>query len=218
MVGNNWDIVLKNVWESENFKKFYSIIKKEYQTKTIYPEEKNIFNSLKFTSYDKVKVVIVGQDPYHQKGQAHGLAFSVQRGVKIPPSLVNIFKERKDDLGIPPSAHGDLTKWAKEGVLLLNSVLTVEEGKAGSHENIGWKLLTDHIIKILNKKDTPIVFILWGNYAKNKKGLITNPNHFIIESGHPSPFSANLFLRTRPFSKANEFLKSKGIKEINWES
>jgi uracil-DNA glycosylase len=217
MIGNDWDEVLKVIWNSEGFKKFYHIIENEYNTKTIYPPKDHIFNALKLTPYKNVKVVIVGQDPYHGEGEAMGLSFSVNKDIKIPPSLQNIYKELNDDLGIPISGKGDLTKWAKEGVLLLNAVLTVEKDKAASHRGKGWELLTDYIIKILNQKEEPIVFILWGNFAKEKAKYITNPKHLIIKSAHPSPLSAyNGFFGSKPFSKTNEFLKKNNLKEIDW--
>ena len=217
MIGNDWDNKLKIIWESEGFKKFYKIIENEYKTKTIFPPKDYIFNALKLTPYSNTKVVIVGQDPYHGEGEAHGLSFSVQEGIKIPPSLQNIYKELKDDLGIPIASKGDLTKWGREGVLMLNAVLTVEKDKPASHRNLGWELLTDYIIKILNQKEEPVVFILWGNFAKEKAKYITNPNHLIITSPHPSPFSARSgFFGSRPFSKTNNYLKSKNIKEIDW--
>ena len=176
-----------------------------------------MFNALKYTPYSKVKAVILGQDPYHGKGQAHGLSFSVLEGIPKPPSLKNIFKELYDDLNIKEPPHGNLTKWAKEGVLLLNSVLTVEAGKPTSHANIGWEIFTDHIISLINQKDTPVVFLLWGTYAKQKKELITNPHHLIIESAHPSPYSANYgFLGSKPFSKTNAFLQANGLDPIDW--
>ena len=218
MIGNDWDEKLKIIWKSEGFKKFYKGIEKEYEEKTIFPPKEHIFNALKLTSFQNVKVVIVGQDPYHGVGEAHGLSFSVQEGIKIPPSLQNIYKELENDLGIPPANTGDLTKWAKEGVLLLNSVLTVEKDKPASHKNKGWELLTDYIIKVLNTKEEPIVFILWGNFAKSKAIYITNPNHLILFSPHPSPFSANNgFFGSKPFSKTNNYLKEQGEKEINWK-
>ena len=217
MIGNDWDEKLKIVWESEGFKKFIQIINNEYKTKTIFPPKNYVFNALKLTSYADTKVVIVGQDPYHGVGEAHGLSFSVPEGIKIPPSLQNIYKELNDDLGIPIANTGDLTKWAKEGVLLLNAVLTVEKDKAASHRNLGWERLTDYIIKVLNQKEEPVVFILWGNFAKEKAKLITNPNHLVIKSAHPSPLSAyNGFFGSKPFSKTNIYLKSKGLKEIDW--
>ena len=217
MIGNDWDDALKVIWNSNGFKNFYNKIMAEYDTKTIYPPKNYIFNALKLTSFKDTKVVIVGQDPYHEEHQAHGLSFSVQKGVKIPPSLQNIYKELETDLGIKPRIDGDLTGWAKQGVLLLNAVLTVEKGHAGSHRNMGWELLTDYIIKVLNKKDSPVVFILWGNFAKEKTKLITNPIHYIIMSPHPSPFSAySGFFGSRPFSKANNYLTTHGLTPIDW--
>ena len=218
MTGNDWDEKLKNVWESDGFKRFIRVINNEYKTKTIYPPKNYVFNALKLTSYANTKVVIVGQDPYHGEGEAHGLSFSVQEGIKIPPSLQNIYKELNDDLNIPIAKTGDLTKWAKEGVLLLNAVLTVEKDKAASHRNIGWERLTDYIIKLLNQKEEPVVFILWGGFAKEKAKFITNPKHLIIKSAHPSPLSAyNGFFGSKPFSKTNNFLKKNGLKEIDWD-
>lgn len=217
MIGNDWDDVLKVVWESEGFKSFLQVVNHEYEVKTIYPPKDYLFNALKLTSYKDTKVVIVGQDPYHGEGEAHGLSFSVQKGVRVPPSLNNIYKELYNDLGVKVSSDGDLTKWAKEGVLLLNAVLTVEKDKAASHRGLGWEALTDYIIKMLNLKNEPVVFILWGNFAKEKTKFITNPNHYIITSPHPSPFSAySGFFGSRPFSKTNEFLKSKGMTPIDW--
>lgn len=217
MIGNDWDIVLKPVFDGEGFKRFMNIVNDLYKKDICYPKYKNIFNALKLTPYSDVKVVIVGQDPYHGENEAHGLSFSVQEGVKIPPSLQNIFKELNSDIGVTPPKSGDLTKWAREGVLLLNSILTVKKDNAASHKNIGWELLTDHIIKLLNEKETPVVFILWGNFARSKKRFITNKKHLIIESTHPSPFSAsNGFFGSKPFSKTNEFLKKNNLKEINW--
>ncbi len=218
MIGNSWDDKLKIVWESPGFKKFLTIIANEYKTKTIFPPKNYVFEALKRTPYENVKVVIMGQDPYHGLNEAHGLSFSVQKGIKLPPSLRNIYKELESDLGIKPANDGDLTKWADEGVLLLNAVLTVEKDKAASHRNLGWERLTDYIIKILNEKEEPIVFILWGNFAKEKKKYITNPKHLIIESAHPSPFSANYgFFGSRPFSKTNQFLKDHNLKPIDWD-
>lgn len=217
MIGNDWDEALKVIWNSNGFKNFYNKIMAEYDTKTIYPPKNYIFNALKLTSFKDTKVVIVGQDPYHEEHQAHGLSFSVQKGVKLPPSLQNIYKELETDLGIKPRIDGDLTGWARQGVLLLNAVLTVEKGHAGSHRNMGWELLTDYIIKVLNKKDSPVVFILWGNFAKEKAKLITNPMHYIIMSPHPSPFSAySGFFGSKPFSKTNNYLESHGLTPIDW--
>lgn len=217
MIGNDWDEKLKVIWESPGFKNFYKKIIHEYDTKEIYPPKDFIFNALKLTSYEKTKVVIVGQDPYHGKGEAHGLSFSVQKGIKIPPSLKNIYKELYDDLGVLPKDNGDLTGWALQGVLLLNSVLTVEKDKAASHRNLGWEPMTDYIIKLLNLKDEPLVFILWGNFAKEKAKLVTNPHHYIVMSPHPSPFSAySGFFGSKPFSKTNEFLIKNGLVPIDW--
>ncbi len=217
MINNDWDEKLAIIWHSEGFKKFYKIVEEEYKNKIIYPPKSNIFEALKLTPYSNVKVVIVGQDPYHGEGEAHGLSFSVQKGVKVPPSLQNIYKELYDDLGIPPKNDGDLTNWAKNGVLLLNAVLTVVKDTPASHRNLGWERLTDYIIKLLNEKEEPVVFILWGNFAKEKAKLITNPKHLVLTSPHPSPFSARYgFFGSKPFSKTNEFLKRNGIKEIDW--
>ena len=217
MIGNDWDDVLASVWNSNGFHNFMNIVKEKYRENTCFPEYNNIFNALKLTPYKDVKVVILGQDPYHGTGEAHGLSFSVQKGVKKPPSLKNIFKELKDDLGYDEPVDGDLTSWAKQGVLLLNSVLTVEKDKAASHKDLGWNLLTDHIIKLLNQKQEPVVFILWGNFARNKKEFITNHKHLIIESPHPSPFSANSgFFGSKPFSKTNNFLIKNNITPVNF--
>lgn len=217
MINNDWDEVLSSVWNSPGYKKFMSIIDKKYSETTCFPEYNDIFNAFKLTPYSKVKVVILGQDPYHGTGEAHGLSFSVKDDIKKPPSLKNIFKELHDDLGYPEPKSGNLEKWAKEGVLLLNSVLTVEKDKAASHKDLGWEILTDHIIKLLNMKETPIVFILWGNFAKKKKVYITNKKHLIIESPHPSPFSAYTgFFGSKPFSKTNNFLIKNNIEPIDF--
>lgn len=217
MIGNDWDEKLKVIWDSPGFNNFYNSVLKLYDTKVIFPPKECIFNALKYTSFENVKVVIVGQDPYHGVGEAHGLSFSVQDNVKVPPSLQNIYKELYDDLGVPIKKTGNLTVWAKQGVLLLNSVLTVEKDKASSHKGLGWELFTDYVIKVLNLKETPVVFILWGNFARSKKVLITNPNHYIIESPHPSPFSAyNGFFGSKPFSKTNNFLLKNKLTPIDW--
>lgn len=217
MIGNSWDEKLSVIWNSSGFKNFYNMIMKLYDEKNIYPLKENIFNAFKLTSFENVKVVIMGQDPYHGEGEAHGLSFSVQDNVKIPPSLQNIYKELYNDLGIPPKNTGNLTGWAKEGVLLLNSTLTVEKDKANSHQGLGWQYFTDYVIKVLNLSEKPIVFILWGNFARSKKVLITNPKHLILESPHPSPFSAyNGFFGSKPFSKTNDFLIKNNIKPIDW--
>ena len=218
MIGNDWDNVLKVVEKSPGFKKFLYMINEKYNNSIVYPPKNYIFNALKLTSYKDTKVVIVGQDPYHGEGEAHGLSFSVQEGVPLPPSLQNIYKELYNDLGIK-NTKGDLTPWAKEGVLLLNSILSVEKDKPLSHSKLGWQLLTDHIIKLLNQKEEPIVFILWGSYARSKKEFITNKKHLVIESVHPSPLSASRgFFGSKPFSKANEFLKKNNIKEVNFKN
>lgn len=217
MIGNDWDEKLAVIWNSQGFNNFYNKIMHEYEVKTIFPPKDYIFNALKLTSYASTRVVIVGQDPYHGVNEAHGLSFSVQKGVKIPPSLQNIYKELNDDLGIPPKDNGDLTGWARKGVLLLNAVLTVEKDKAASHRNWGWELLTDYIIKTLNLKEEPVVFILWGNFAKEKSKYITNPKHYIITSPHPSPFSAySGFFGSKPFSKTNDFLVKNKMTPIDW--
>ena len=190
MIGNDWDEKLKIIWNSEGFKKFYHVVEEEYSHHTVFPPKDHIFEALKLTSYQNTRVVIVGQDPYHGIGEAHGLSFSVQKGVSIPPSLQNIYKELYDDLGIPPAHHGELTNWAKEGVLMLNAVLTVIKDTPASHRKLGWERLTDYIIRLLNEKEEPVVFILWGNFAKEKAKYITNPKHLILTSPHPSPFAA----------------------------
>jgi uracil-DNA glycosylase len=217
MIGNDWDNKLSVIWNSDGFKKFMSIIDNEYNTKTIYPPKEDIFAALKNTPFKDTKVVIVGQDPYHGEGEAMGLSFSVHDGIKLPPSLKNIYQELKDDLGYEPVKSGDLTKWTKEGVLLLNATLTVVKDTPNSHSKLGWNLFTDYIIRVLNEKEEPVVFILWGNFARSKKELITNKKHLVIESAHPSPFSArNGFFGSKPFSRTNEFLKKNNIKEIDW--
>ena len=217
MTYNYWDTVLDSEYHKEYFANIVKFVNKVYKEKTIFPPKTRILSALDITDYNDVKVVILGQDPYHGIGEANGLAFSVNDGVKIPPSLKNIYKELHDDLGIEISNTGNLESWAKEGVLLLNSVLTVEKDKPASHKNIGWETFTDSIIKKLNERDKPIVFILWGNFAKSKKELITNPKHLVLTSSHPSPFSVNYgFFGSKPFSKTNEFLRKNGIKEIDW--
>lgn len=217
MIGNQWDHYLENEYKKEYFQKLLDFIKEEYKNKTIYPKQNEVFNAFRYTDYQDIKVVILGQDPYHGINQAEGLSFSVKDEVLKPPSLKNIFKELESDLGIPFPEHNSLKPWAKQGVLLLNAVLTVEEHKPTSHKDRGWENFTDAVIKVLNERDKPIVFILWGAYARSKKTYITNPIHLVIESAHPSPFSArNGFFGSKPFSKTNEFLKKNGIKEIDW--
>lgn len=218
MIGNDWDNLLSSEYNKEYFKKLESFVLKEYQNKIIYPKISELYNAFRYTSYENIKVVIIGQDPYHGENQAEGLCFSVKKGIPKPPSLVNIFKELKDDLGFNIPTNGSLVDWTKEGVLLLNAVLTVEKDKAASHKGRGWEIFTDEVIKIINKKTTPVVFILWGSYARSKKQLITNNIHYVIESAHPSPLSAyNGFFGSKPFSKTNKFLISEGIEPINWE-
>ncbi len=216
MINKNWDIVLKDEFKKDYFKKLGIFVKNEYKTKICYPQYKDIFNALRYTDYDEVKVVILGQDPYHGENEAHGLSFSVRDDVKRPPSLNNIFKELESDLGIRKT-NNDLTNWAKQGVLLLNSIMSVVKDTPLSHKEKGWEIFTDNIIKKLNERDKPIVFILWGGYARSKKKLITNKNHYIVESVHPSPLSAyNGFFGSKPFSKTNNFLISKNITPIDW--
>lgn len=216
MINKNWDIVLKDEINKEYFKNLEIFVKNEYNKKIIYPEYKEIFNALRYTDYDNVKVVILGQDPYHGEFEAHGLSFSVKHGVSMPPSLRNIFKELKDDTGFARS-ETDLTDWAKQGVLLLNSIMTVVKDTPLSHKAKGWEIFTDKIIEILGSREQPMVFILWGNYARSKKELIKNENHLIIENVHPSPLSVNRgFFGSKPFSKTNQFLKKNNIKEIEW--
>ena len=217
MIGNKWDSILNEEYNKEYFKNLIDFIKQEYKNKTIYPKQNEVFNAFRYTDFDNVKVVILGQDPYHGPNQAEGLSFSVSNEVLKPPSLKNIFKELESDLGIPFPKDKSLKPWAKQGVLLLNAVLTVEEHKPTSHKDKGWEIFTDNVIKTLNKREKPVVFILWGAYARAKKEYITNPKHYIIESAHPSPFSArNGFFGSKPFSKTNEFLKKNNIKEIDW--
>ena len=218
--------ILKNDWkellEDEFSKNYYQTLRQflieEYNTKTIYPDKYDIFNALHFTPYKDIKVVILGQDPYHGPGQAHGLSFSVNPGVKTPPSLLNIYKELNSDLGCYIPNNGYLKKWADQGVLLLNTSLTVRAGEANSHKNIGWQVFTDKIISLVNEKDDPVVFLLWGNNAIKKKELITNKRHLILTSVHPSPLSASRgFFGSKPFSKINNFLISVNKDPIDWQ-
>ncbi len=216
MINKKWDEVLASEMKKEYFKNLGIFVKKEYQMKTIFPPYKNIFDALRFTDYDEVKVVILGQDPYHGLGEANGLSFSVHNNVRRPPSLQNIFKELESDLGIVRE-ESDLTDWAKQGVLLLNSIMTVEKDKPLSHKNRGWENFTDAIITLLNEREKPVIFVLWGSFARSKKELITNKRHPIIESVHPSPLSANRgFFGSKPFSKINYFLEQNHIEKINW--
>ena len=216
-IGNDWDVLLKGEFDKEYYKKLRTFLVKEYQTRRIFPDMYDIFNALKYTPYKSVKAVIIGQDPYHGEGQAHGLCFSVKKGIEPPPSLKNIYKELAQDIGFVPPAHGELISWAKQGVLLLNAVLTVREGEANSHKGMGWEIFTDRVIELLNMREEPMVFLLWGANARRKKELITNPNHYVLEAAHPSPLSAyNGFFGSRHFSKTNEILKSIGNTPIDW--
>lgn len=217
-VGNDWDEVLKDLFKSENYLNIREFLKKEYSEHVVYPSPYDIFNAFKLTPYSAVKAVILGQDPYHEPGQAHGLCFSVKEGVKLPPSLVNIYKEIKTDLGITEPQSGDLTKWAEQGVLLLNTTLTVRRGAANSHKNCGWTQFTDEVIKLLTAREKPMAFILWGANARSKKAFIDGKKHLILESAHPSPLSCyNGFFGSRPFSKTNEFLIANGETPIDWD-
>lgn len=217
-IGNDWDEILKELFESEKYLSIRKFLAKEYSEREIYPSMYDIFNAFKTTPYKSIKAVILGQDPYHEPNQAHGLCFSVKEGIKLPPSLVNIYKEIKSDVGIVEPTSGNLTKWANEGILLLNTTLTVRRGQANSHKDCGWTWFTDEVIRLLSKRDEPIVFILWGGNARSKKPLIDKSKHFIIESAHPSPLSAyNGFFGSKPFSKTNEFLKGIGVSPINWD-
>lgn len=216
MIGNNWDKILNEEINKTYFKELVSFLNEENKKKTIYPPKIDLFKALQLTDYNDVNVVILGQDPYFNEGEANGLCFSVNNGIKTPPSLRNIYKELKEDLNIDRT-NTDLSDWAKQGVLLLNTVLTVESKKPFSHRNKGWETFTDKIIEKLNEKDDPIIFILWGNPAKSKKTLITNKKHMIVESSHPSPFAYTRgFKGSKPFSKTNNLLKAVNKKEINW--
>ncbi len=216
--GNDWDEILADEWSKPYYKELRAFLKAEYSTKRIYPDKNDIFNALKCSSFKNTKVVIIGQDPYHGEGQAHGMCFSVKKGVMPPPSLKNIFKELKTDVGFIDKGHGELTSWANQGVLLLNTVLTVREGLPNSHKGSGWETFTDRVIAELNKKNSPVVFLLWGANAKNKAKIITNPIHKKLEAPHPSPLSAyNGFFGCRHFSICNEILISEGLEPINWQ-
>lgn len=217
-IGNDWDIVLADQWDKVYYQNLRKKLIEEYKNYKVYPDMYDIFNALKSVSYKDVKVVILGQDPYHGPGQAHGYAFSVKKGIKTPPSLQNIYKEMHEDIGTFIPDNGNLLKWADQGVLLLNTSLTVRAQQANSHQKIGWEILTDNIIKKLNEREKPIVFILWGRNAQSKEKFITNPSHLIIKSTHPSPLSAHRgFFGSKPFSKTNNFLKSIGEEPIDWQ-
>lgn len=215
---NKFKEIIEEEQKKEYYQKMHEFVVNEYNTKTVYPARSNVFEALKLTPYDNVKVVILGQDPYHGEGEAHGLSFSVCPGIKIPPSLQNIYKELNSELGCYIPNNGYLTKWAKQGVLLLNSVLTVVKDTPASHKGIGWETFTDRIIEEIDKKDSPVVFMLWGNFARSKKDLLKNPKHLVLESAHPSPFSArNGFFGNNHFKKANEYLKENGLDPIDWQ-
>lgn len=216
-IGNDWDNILADEWQKPYYKNLRGFLKTEYQNYNIYPDMNDIFNALKYTSFADTKVVIIGQDPYHGKGQAHGLCFSVKKGVTPPPSLKNIYKELESDIGFKIPSHGELTSWAKQGVLMLNNVLTVREGLPNSHKNMGWEIFTDRVISELDKKQTPVVFLLWGANARKKAEIIKNPIHQKLITVHPSPLSAyNGFFGCRHFSKTNEILTSSGQAPIDW--
>lgn len=216
-IGNDWDALLKDYFASEPYQQLRAFLAQEYRTHTVYPNMYDIFNALKYTSFADTKAVILGQDPYHGPGQAHGLCFSVQKGVEPPPSLKNIFSELHDDIGMPIPQHGELTRWARQGVLLLNTVMTVREHMPNSHKGKGWEGFTDRVIELLNEKQTPIVFLLWGANARNKAKIVTNPIHIKLEAPHPSPLSAyNGFFGCRHFSKTNDALLKSGQTPIDW--
>lgn len=217
-LGNDWDEILKDEFEKPYYLKLREFLKEEYRTKTIYPDMHNIFNALKMSSFKNTKVVILGQDPYHEPSQAHGLCFSVLKGVTPPPSLQNIYKELADDIGFKIPSHGQLTKWAQQGVLMLNTVLTVRRGQANSHKGMGWETFTDRVISELNKKDIPVIFLLWGSPARTKAQIITNPKHIKLTCVHPSPLSAYRgFFGCKHFSKTNELLIKNGLTPIDWQ-
>ena len=216
-IGNSWDSLLKDDFQSENYLNLRQFLKKEYATQTIYPNMHNIFNALKSTDYNDVKAVILGQDPYHGPNQAHGLCFSVQDGIIPPPSLKNIYKELHDDVGFNIPSGGNLTKWTEQGVLLLNTVLTVRQGCPNSHKGKGWEQITDKIISLLSNREKPMVFLLWGGNARSKKALIDTSKHLVLETVHPSPLSAyNGFFGCKHFSKTNDFLIKSGQSPIDW--
>lgn len=217
-IGNDWDEILKDEFKKDYYLKLRAFLAQEYRTSTIYPNMYDIFNALRYTSFETARVVILGQDPYHGPNQAHGLCFSVKRGVTPPPSLKNIYSELRDDVGFIPPGHGELTEWAKQGVLMLNAVLTVREHQPNSHKGIGWEIFTDRVIGELNRKDKPVVFLLWGANARTKAKIITNPLHVKLEAVHPSPLSAyNGFFGCRHFSKTNEILAASGQEPIDWQ-
>lgn len=215
---NDWNEHLQRQFEQPYYQNLRQFLVNEYATQTIYPDKYDIFNAFHYSSYEGTKVCIIGQDPYHGPGQAHGLCFSVKPEVRIPPSLLNIYKELRDDLGYPIPNHGYLIDWAKQGVLLLNAVLTVRASQPASHKNMGWENFTDHVIQLLNQRTDPVIFLLWGSFARSKTKLITQKHHHIVQSPHPSPLSASRgFFGSRPFSKINHLLESEGKSPINWQ-
>lgn len=215
---NDWKQLLEAEFHKEYYQNLHHFLAQEYRTRTIYPDMYEIFSTLQFTAYADVKVVILGQDPYHGPGQAHGFSFSVKPGIDVPPSLQNIYKELHTDLGCSIPQTGYLKKWADQGVLMLNAVLTVRAGQANSHKGMGWEIFTDKVISLLNEREKPIVFLLWGRNARNKKALITNPQHLVLEAAHPSPLSAyNGFFGCKHFSKANHFLAEQGMQPVDWQ-
>ncbi len=217
-LGNDWDLYLEEEFQKDYFLRLTESLKEEYETKTIYPKREDVLNALKFTPYEKVKVLLLGQDPYHGAGQAHGFAFSVQKGIQKPPSLVNMFKELESDIGIKAPSHGCLLDWAEQGVLLLNTVLTVREGEPNSHKKLGWTTFTDRVISILNEREDPVIFLLWGRNAIEKLPLITNSRHFVLSTVHPSPLSASRgFFGSKHYSKVNEILTRLGKVPIDWK-
>lgn len=218
MIGNDWDTLLGEEFKKEYFQNLRQSLAEEYKEHTIYPAKENIFNALKYTPYADVKVLLLGQDPYHGAGQAHGLAFSVQKGIQKPPSLVNMFKELNSDLGITAPSHGCLSDWAKQGVMLLNTVLTVREGEPNSHKKLGWTTFTDQIITLLNRREEPVIFLLWGRNAAEKLPLITESRHYVLSCAHPSPLSASRgFFGCKHYSKVNQILTNMGKEPINWQ-
>ncbi len=217
-LNNDWASLLEEEMHKDYFKQLEEFLKEEYANQTIYPPQTDVLNALNYTSYQNARVVILGQDPYHGFGQAHGLCFSVKKGVNPPPSLKNIYKELQNDLNCTIPSHGELTKWAKQGVLMLNTVLTVREGKPNSHAKKGWETFTDCIIRKMNEKESPVVFLLWGRHAQQKAEFITNSKHLVLMCAHPSPFSArNGFFGCQHFSKTNEFLTQHQLKPIDWQ-